>query len=220
MLGATTVFLSGEELWTLSPRSVGRFRDIAEQYFQPVRIVCVVRNDLDRILSNFKHFLRHDPARRLTRFARDNKRILRPAPEIWGGAFGKRVQVLPYEVMAETLVPDFFQNALGCTLRHNGRSNVSFDLLTLAINHVFIKDWKGEDTEAALWDYFTRFQAFPPLPIDPVVASDLARLTGAKLPPASRQNSPTAVTDPVETCERMIYLFTRLREVFQNRTVE
>lgn len=217
-LRATTVFLSGEELWTLSPRSVGRFRDLAEQQFQSIRIVCVVRNERDRILSNFKHFLRHDPARSLTRFARDNKRILRPAPEIWGGVFGERVLVLPYEEMAETLVPDFFQNALGCTLSHNPRANVSFDLLSLAINHVFIKDWKGADIEAALWDYFTRFERFPQMPIESVVADDLLRLTGAWPPRGSGQDGPMASTDPVETCERMIFLFTRLREAFQKRS--
>lgn len=216
-LRATTVFLSGEELWTLSPRSVSRFRDLAEQQFQSIRIVCVVRNDFDRILSNFKHFLRHDPARSLARFARDNKRILRPAPEIWGGVFGERVLVLPYEEMAETLVPDFFQNALGCTLSHNPRANVSFDLLSLAINHVFIKDWKGADTEAVLWDYLTRFQSFPPLPIEQFVADDLLRFTDTHLPQGRNNADPIEDVDPVETCERMIYLFSRLKATFQKR---
>jgi Sulfotransferase domain len=214
--GATTVFLSGEELWTLSPRSVARFHQLAEQLFDSIRIVCVIRKDRDRILSNFKHFLRHDRSRSLKEFLRNNK-MMWPARDIWHNEFAGKLVVLNYEDLSGNLVPEFFRASLACEISLNPRSNVSFDMLSLAINHVFLKDWAGEDIEAALWDYFCEFKAFPEMPIELAAANELEnffirnsadRQSGDYTPPAY---------DPIEICERMIYLFTSLRSVFQKR---
>jgi hypothetical protein len=215
-LGASTVFLSGEELWTLSPRSVARFHQLAEQLFDSIRIVCVIRKDRDRILSNFKHFLRHDRSRSLKEFVRHNK-MMWPARDIWHKEFAGKLAILDYEDLSDDLVPKFFRASLACEINFNPRSNVSFDMLSLAINHVFLKDWAGEDIEAVLWDYFLKFNTFPQMPIELTAVNELEGFfirssVGGQLD----ANKPPAY-DPIEICERMIYLFTSLRGAFQKR---
>ena len=217
LIGAVTVFLSGEELWTLSSRSVARLREIAEQKFQSIRIISVVRNERDRILSNYKHFLRHDSSRSITQFVHDNRRIMRPAGEIWAKEFPHDLTVLQYDEISDNLVPAFFEKALGCEIGCNPRSNVSFDMLTLAINNTFIKDWKDEGTEAVLWEFAIKYNSSPKIPIESVLTDEIFTIGKYKLRKEILKDRNSIEYDPVEMCDRMIYLFTRLRQIFRGK---
>lgn len=217
-IGAATVFLSGEELWTLSPRSVARFREIAEREFRSIRVACVIRDERNRIFSNFKHFLRHDPSRSLMQFIRDNRRILHPAREIWASEFNDRLIIINYEEMIENLVPYFFKKVFNCELEHNPISNASFDIFTLFINNIFIKDWKSKDTERVLWDFSKKYNQSLRMPAETIISDDILRIVMKRsIQPSDKEYNLSAEYDPIETCERMIDLFKTLKEIFEDR---
>lgn len=218
-VGATCVFLSGEELWTLSTRSVANFRKLARQQFARVRVVCTLRNEEDRILSNFKHFLRHDPSRTVDQFIRSNKRILRPAPKIWKSLFPDNFIIVDYDKNRRNLIPHFFKKVFSIDLKINPQQNSSFDMMSLEVINTFVKDWKCEDTERVLWSYFSKYESWPEMPIESQIRDMILGRSNVR----KRYHSSPATTadyDPVEICDRMLYLFGELKEVFEKLRIK
>lgn len=219
---ANTVFISGEEFWTLNASEIANFRRICRRYFDQQAFVAVVRKERKRVVSNFKHFLRHDDFRTEQSFIERSAVNFRSAIPLWLKNFSPRHQILSYDDLSSQLIPHFFSRLFGIQLNTNRKENFSFDFLTLQIVNVFLKDWKSPEIEALLWRYACKYENWPIFPIEEEIGKMLtARLASehrplvAKSAPAIRTDLPPPTYDPVEICARMSDLFDGLRQHFE-----
>ena len=216
--GADTVFLSGEDLSATDAKGVGLLAGVADRYFEDKSFVIVVRNPRDYALSQFKHHLRHAaPLTEVGFHKRHAAGVGHRAIALWTQHFGPGV-TLVYEKLAANLLANFYREALGVEVEVEDarRSNVSQDYLTLNIHNIFLKAWLSPEIDRIHWLTMLRHPAKMAFVIEELVARDLSsaadedwKITGEPPAPAAGPRH-----DPVEVCDKMLTLFTMLREHF------
>jgi hypothetical protein len=112
----------------------------------------------------------------------------------------------------------------GFSVEGNAFSNVSHDTLTLLIINTFLKDKMTEEVRKIIWNTSQAYKGKIEFPIDAVLADDFkAVFSDADWVLDELPDSRALITqldrkpleqNPVLACEKMIFLFSALRDYF------
>jgi hypothetical protein len=223
---SSVTFISGEELCNLRAYQIRHFQKSARKYYNNLSFIYVLRNRRQYLLSNFKHFLRYSSQQTEMSFGTG---AVSPNPstviERWKLNFTENCKLLNYDDLKDALVPSFFREVFGVAVTANPRENYSLDMLTLQIYNTFLKEWSGEEMDALMWEFINAHPTNVIFKIESELTERLAaRFSTKGWDPAELEKSDSLLTmwepiptvyDPVETCDRMISLFTMLRRHFE-----
>lgn len=226
MQGASTVFMSGEELCKSSPDSVKMLTNLVEKYFDSWKFVFVERNAKEFLLSSYKHHLRYAPTLSETAFSRE---IIGFSPkaaiEIWREFFTLDGLFIHYDQIKENILPTFFKTALGIEIRTTYHANESLDYLFLQIINTFLKEWPSEKIENIIWDVTQRHPDKMTFSVEDCIADDIrSLLLEDEWRPVEFRGDRSLLGDvgkvrakghnPVAVCNKMLDLFGTLRTHF------
>lgn len=223
--GCKEVFLSGEDLCSLSASRVAVLREVCEKFFRRLRFVFIARGRRDYIMSNFKHHMRYAQPTSEIEFAQVPQFSPVQAIEIWREHFSLSAVFLHYDHIKADLLSEFFREVFCMEVDSRIRSNTSLDFLTLSICNVFLKKWASREIDLIIWDVAQKHRS----PMRFAVENNVARALAAKLPESewrpveyrgrrsllNNEADQAMLHDPVEVCDKMLEFFGSLREHFK-----
>jgi len=221
--GASRIFLSGEEFWTLDEENVLKLLSIMRRYFSKISYVAILRNREEYLLSNFKHHLRYSPSCSELEYVNNIPNNPESVLKIWDRSAVNDKIVLDYDKLRDNLVPKFLKKILGFSTKLNDQENFSLDILTLQIYNIFLKNFSSKEVDAIMWQFLLDHPTMPVFPADTSYRQSLARAVPSdgwdpvQLPHKALlgdAHAREADFDPVEICDRMLNLFGRFREHF------
>lgn len=154
--GCAEVFLSGEDLCTgVDEAGVGRLAAALSPRFPAIRVVLVLRDKRDYLLSHYNHALRHAPDG-INAEAFRARTVFDPAAVMrrWRAAFGAdNVLVLPYEAEGGSLIERFYGALFGVVptpelVAQCALANASIDLFSAYVVNDVLKALPGFDIGA------------------------------------------------------------------------
>lgn len=219
-----TVFLSGEDLCTLREKDIIEFSELCELFFDEKEFVFILRNRRDFLISSMKHHLTYVQMITEDEFLRYFWFSPRRSYESWKAHFSALGKIILYDDVKENLIGEFFNSVFSVKAESSNVSNSSFDLLTVYIKNIFLKEYRS-DFDAILWNFSQQFRDRLVFRMEEKLADDCVRcssdddwimddLPDPRVLLRERPKSQRSL-DPIQVCDRMIALFTALRAQFE-----
>ncbi len=222
---AETVFISGEDLSALGPVQARRMQSACSKFFDSTSIILLVRNKKDYLYSSYKHNLLYGPPTGEIDFVRRQKFSPKECINAWTGIDKVTTRVFSYETMKSDLLACFFKEVFGIAVSDNIKSNRSLDYLTLLIMNSFLKG-QEKGLEGVVLRISGKYPFKFTLPIEDVIAQSIDGQYPDEdwvIPSVDlgdeileKRKISSGEVQPVELCEKMIELFTALKQHFES----